>query len=238
MIAQDIFELLGKFSLYVISVASGAYLFIKFLGESWVKNLFAKDFEHYKAQTSHEFDMLLNRKIKWHDYELEILSQTWKKLIDSYWALYALTKQDYILDLSWDSMTDEEFLTSLNKTHLTDKEKEHLSDKKKGDRMHTYYRIQYLDLQQQSTDAILEFRRYFNHNKIFIKPQIKKAFELVLNHFGSIALVEQRDFYSNNKPISSSQTFERTLNLIQPFINEIEKNIQDELYPQTIEEKP
>jgi hypothetical protein len=201
------------------------------------KNKMAQQHTEFKSTIEHELDSLLDRKIKWHDYERKILLKTWTKLINAYWSLYGLTEQDVKFNLQWDSMTDEDFLTSLNKTNLTDEMKKYLADKKKGGRMHAYLRTQYLDSQHQAIDLIFEFRRYFTHNKIFIKPHIKKAFESVLYHFGLITWKEQHDFYINKKLTSSSQTFEKNLNAIKPYIDEIEKIIQDELYPQTMEKK-
>jgi hypothetical protein len=236
IIEQEIYEFLGKFILWVGSGAGGAFLLIKFLGQSWIENRFAKDLELFKAHKLHEFDLLLTRKIKWHENEYEVLSKAWSKLIDAHDSLrkaIALLKSHP----DFDSMTEDDFTKWIERSDFEDFEKEYFI-KEKGKRNNAYSKIIDQRSLSEAHKAFLEFHRYFDRNKIFIRPHIKDSFQKADDHIWSAWTSQHMHLSSPGSQVDFlGQAYNEESKEIRPLINEIESIIQKELFPERQEDK-
>jgi hypothetical protein len=215
----------------VISLCSSG--FIIFFYREWITSKFDKKNTQFKSTIEHEFKLLLNRQTKWHDKENEVLSNAWSKLIDSRELLNAL-----ILNLkfttNFDKLTNEDFKMKLDQQCLPENEKEYLMKIPKEERDVAYSKIMDQKWTTQAFEACKEFCNYFNRNKIFIEPTIKYKFKKAQELISKIFITHN---YDHNR-ISNFQPSKALHSTLYPLIEEIEEVIQNQLYPQTIEEKP
>lgn len=221
-------ELFGK--LFVIAIASGAggaFLLIKFGGKKWIENIFSKNFEAFKAQKLHEFDLLLTRKTRWHEKEHEVLSTLWIKLMDAYNALkrsIGMLRESPDLD----GMVEQDFSGFLEGNDFSDSERKFLKSEENKNR--AYSRIlDFRDL-NQANKLFLEFHSYFENNRIFLSPDIKDKFAKVDDYIWS-AWVDRKIGMDDRKISFTIDANKTRKEDIEPLMNEIDILIQKKLFP-------
>lgn len=228
MDTEELFKLFGYFSSWIVSGAAGAALF-RFFGGKWVENIFAKDLEGFKAQTLHEFDLLLTRKNKWHEKEHEVLSKCWIKLVNAHRKLkQAMMSFREMPDL--DRMSEQDLRSFAQRNNLSEYESEYLLSQK--DKMQAYSKI--LDMRDLNSahTAFVEFHTYFEDNKIFLSPDIKDKFLAADDYIWS-AWVSQK---MSTKPYNTKidyymKAYDTENEKIKPLILEIELLLQEKLFP-------
>ncbi|CAI2717523.1 hypothetical protein [Nitrospina watsonii] len=238
MSEQELYALLGKFASWLLSAAGGAgllLLFLKIWGQNWIESKFLKDLELFKAQKLHEFDILLKRKIKWHEKEHESLSESWKKLVMAHrslkGAIFSFRKSP---DL--ERMSREEFNRFLESGDLSNDEKEYLTGNREG--LNTAYsRILDIRSLNDAHKAFLEFNLYFDTNKIFLRPHIKEKFQEADDYIWS-AWVSQKMSYDlrDSKADFAIKALDTEKDKIAPLIKDIENIVQKELFPEQKQE--
>ena len=90
------FDVFGQLITYGGGSVAIAYLFFKFLGQTWIEQKFAERLEFAKHELSKEIekqklqiDALLNRVNKLHEKEFEILPEIWGKLMIAHGEIYS-----------------------------------------------------------------------------------------------------------------------------------------------------
>jgi uncharacterized short protein YbdD (DUF466 family) len=236
MSEQELYSLVGKLVAFIASGAGGAFLFAKFWGQKWIENKFSKDLEQFRAQTLHEFSILLTRKTKWHDKEHEVLSECWKKLVQAHRALKkAISMMRNIPNL--DNYNDANFSKFLDENDFNDSEKKYLRDNN-SKRNNAYLKILETRSVDEAHKAFLEFHNYCDENKIFLRPHIKEQFDIVNQHIWEAWVSKHMDVsHSEGNKDFLWKAYDKESKEIKPLINEIETAIQKELFPEDILDK-
>lgn len=230
MSEQELLALIGEIFVWLLSVAGAAFLLVQFGAQKWIENRFAKNLEAYKAQKLHEFDILLTRKIKWHEKEHEVLSMCWNKAILAQGALKrAISVLREYEDLN--KLSAEEFENFLERSDLSEDNKEFISSYSNG-RNQAYVKVlDHVDL-VSAQQLFIDFNKYFEENRIFLRPHIKSKFEKLNEHIWS-AWVSRK--MSIRTPESKTDFWVKAHDTekkeIAPLIKEIEDAIQQELFP-------
>lgn len=231
MMEKEVFEVIGIIITFAATGAGSAFLMIKFWGEKWVENKFTKDLELFKFQKLHDFDLLLNRKTKWHEKEHEVLSQSWKKLVVAHRSLrraISLLKQFPNIEEMSDKEREKFFLG----TDLTEEEIGYIENEKKRGFNLAYSRVLDNRSLHDAHKAFNEFDLYFETNKIFLRPHIKEKFEKASDYIWSAWVSKKMDNDENDyrKEDFGLKAYETENEKIKPLVAEIEDVIQKELF--------
>jgi len=223
----EFYSILGQLSSWVVAVIIGAAL-VRFLGERWLENKFSKNLEAYKAQILHKFDLLLTRKVKWHETEHEVLSLSWIKLMDVYNALKRSTGMLRQMP-NLDKMNESKLKRFAEKNNFSDDETEYLLSEE--NKTSAYSRILDFRCLKKAHDLFNEFRIYFENNKVFLRPNIKEKFSIVEDYIWS-AWVDTKMGLDDQKISWNISARKKVKDEIEPVIKEIEELLQKELFPE------
>ena len=194
------------------------------------KSKMAQQHTEFKSTIEHELDTLLDRKIKWHDKEHEVLAETWSKLIDSYNKVNSLMIT--VLSFSdFNNPLEDDVDKILKRFLLTEDEKQRIREQPKENRNNTFFTIIDEKLLSPAFEAAKEFKTYFDRNKIFIKPPIKEKFQNANDLIWSAWYSQQRHLNSPFRTISDYEPYRVLNDKMKPLIDELEKIIQNQLYP-------
>jgi len=231
---KELFELVGKIVAWVAAGGGGAFLFIKFWGEKWIENKFSKDLELFKAQKLHEFDLLLTRKTAWHEKEHEVLSNSWKRIMEAKRTLgRSIAAFREHPDLA--NLDEKQIDKFIERNEFTQEEKEYFSSE--NDKNEAFNRIsEYRDL-EIARAAFSDFHQYFENNRIFLRPHIKEKFEQIDQYIWEAWVSKKMSLRSSSGTTDFVlKSFETEKEKISPLIEDIEKIVQKELFPEQREE--
>lgn len=213
-------------------VAVVAYALLRFFGEKWMNARFEERlaaFRHAQGKELEELrykiNALMDRTVKLHQKEFDVIPEAWGKLNTSYGVVTAITSafQQYP-DLDRISETQlEEFLEASfmakwqrGEIRLTDKKTEYYR------KALTWNRI------TEATEACREFHVYFRKNGIFVPEPIKSQF-IQLDKLTYEALVE----YELNEREEVRPRLRNALNALgeaKDIMVSLEHNVQDRLW--------
>jgi hypothetical protein len=157
-----------------------AWFIFQTMGVKWIESKFAEGLEAYKharlkeiEQLRFEIAALMDRTVKLHQMEFEVLPEAWALLTDAY-AILRPVSLGVVVAPDLNQLSAEQLEFFIEKVPLEDFQKNELrvaSDKLK------YYSdaIQRHDL-NRALDACGAFHIYLTKNGIFIPPEIKKKF--------------------------------------------------------------
>ncbi len=228
---DNIYVFLGKLFFFIITSSGAALVLFKFYGQKCIENKFSKDLEEFKVKKLHEFDVLFSRKTKWNEKEYEVLQESWVKIIDAYHALkQAVALMRELPDLN--RKTRDELDLFLAESDFSKSEKQLLLDaKNKND---NYVKILESRELQEAHKAFLCFHKYFEHNRIFLAPDIKEKFEKVDDYIWSAWVSRKMGMnrISRTKDFTI-EAYNKIEEKIEPMIKEIEDFLQSKLFPET-----
>jgi hypothetical protein len=197
MIMEEIVRALLTFVGLVFGAGGGiaiiAYGLLRFFGEKWMNARFDERLAAFKHAQEKELEelrykisALMDRTIKLHQREFDVIPEAWGKLTEAYGVVTAVTSalQQYP-DLDRASTSQlEEFLES---SSLAKWQKDEIRSSEKR----TDYYIKAVALQKisQAREACRDFHVYFKRNGIFVPEPIKAQF-LQLDKLIYDALVE------------------------------------------------
>jgi hypothetical protein len=192
-VVRDILTTIGA----VVGIGGGvavvAYALLRFLGEKWLNAKFEERLAAYRHAQQKELEelrfkinALMDRAIKLHQKEFEVLPEAWTKLIDAHGITIAVTSafQQYA-DL--DRMTEPQLEEFLEKSDLMNWQKDEIRRAAKK----TDHFIKAIGWQRisEARNACRELHVYLKRNGIFLSEPTKSKFvELDRLIFG--ALVE------------------------------------------------
>ncbi len=207
-------------------------VFVPFFGKKWIENRFSKNFEAFKVQKLHEFDVLLTRKVKWHDREHEVLSECWVKLVQAHaklkTAIYAYQNVP-----NFSAMSSDELKQCLKRNSFT--EDETIFFDNETDKVYAFAKVMSFRATNTAYEAFFNFHTYFENNKIFLQPEIKEKFCKVDNYIWQAWVSQEMSLRSSHALHSNTdhafKAFETENEKITPLIKDIEDTIQTVLFP-------
>ncbi len=221
-------DLLGQFLAAIGGGVLVAYGIFRFMGENWLKHQLAKDLEAAKSEIS----LLAVRKMKLHDHEYTVFPEIWRRLNRAYASLGgAVSLLKEIPDFS--RMNDDEFTNWLDSSKLSVKERDSLSSAK--DKNKTYIRILDFQALQRAHEDFLNFHTYFNENRIFISPDIKKELEQIDDLIWSVWLDKNLSLdedVGKERRKFSRDAWKKYKEKVKPAMNEIEELFQQNIFPE------
>lgn len=228
MTEQEILQLIGKLVVWVLSGMSGAFILARLWGQKWIETKFQKDLEAFKAQNLHDLSLLLTRKVKWHEKEQEVLSTSWIKLINAYNALkFAISPFCRAPDLN--RMSEDELNLFLSETNLSESEKREISGQQ--NKTDSFIKVHEVRALKDARAAFSDFHAYFDENRIFLNPDVKKKFSAVDSYILNAWVAREMSF-SPHTGIESTINADNTVSEnVKPLIDEIETLLQEKLFP-------
>jgi hypothetical protein len=227
MMTDMIFSSIGQIVLAGGGGALIAYCVFQFLGKSWIQNQLAKDLELAKSEIS----LLAARRMKLHDREYLVFPEIWSKLNVAVSSLgEAMRHFRHLPDFA--RMTDDEFEKWMNDQNLADDEKDYL--RREPDRTRSYNRISQRRSLMTANKDFVEFCNFFNSNRIFLSPDIKKKLECIETVISELSAAKQLEWEGfgpdegNGLLRSANQTLEKK---VRPIMREIEVLFQAKLFP-------
>lgn len=203
-------------------ITSGA---VYFMFQKWITNKFSKDLEEHKAKYLHEFSDLMNQKISWRDKEISVLSECWSNLASIKIPLGTLL-MDFRTVPDFSRKSEEEISQYIQNSDFNSQEKEYFLSEHDKDK--AYYRI----ISFRDVNAVIKqhqnFRNYLEKTRIFIRPDIKEQFDEADKKLKSIIHRKQRCIADKKIDSDLYTDFDTE---VEPLIGQIEKNIQEILYP-------
>lgn len=165
----------------------------KHLGGKWLDARFDKRLQELKHQQAQEIEglrykvsALLDRAMKLHQREFEVLPESWAKLCDAFWKASAIvTSFRQVHDLNrMGDMHREEFIS---KSRLHDWQKAEVRDA--ADKTAKYEEMDFWHTLADAKGACTASSRYLGVQGIFVEPELRKKMDR-LNHMIWSALIE------------------------------------------------
>jgi hypothetical protein len=227
---DDILKFLGMTFTFSLASFVGFFAFLQFFGKKWFENKFSKNLEEFKVQKLHEFNILFNRQTKWQDKEHEVLSESWKKLKNSQNDLAAAVSMLRELP-DFDRKTEQEIQSYLNNSDFDESEKEYFN--KESNKNNAYITIMDYRELAKANKSYRSFHEYFDHNRIFLNPDIKEKFDNIDKLMWSVWVSRKmglnRDTGEKDFTIEAYNKLEKE---VKPLIVKIEMLIQSKLFPE------
>jgi hypothetical protein len=174
-------------------LAAITYALFRFLGERWLTAKFDERLAAYKHAQQRELEhlrfeinALLDRAVKLHQKEFEVLPQAWSFFNDAYWQINGITGLKSYPDLN--RLSDSKLEEFLKTSSLADWQKDEL--RSASDKLKLY--IEYSGWKDISAayKSYGDWQVYFFKNGIFMTDAIKKKFS-DLDSLIKGALIEQ-----------------------------------------------
>ncbi|MCA1426268.1 MULTISPECIES: hypothetical protein [unclassified Bradyrhizobium] len=213
-------------------VAVVAYGLLRFFGEKWMNAKFEERLAAFKHAQEKELEelryrinALMDRTVKLHQKEFDVIPEAWGKLITSHGVVTAITSafQQYPdLDRTSDSQLDEFLQDSF--MAKWQKEEIRLTEKKTDyyRKALTWHKV------AEAREACREFHVYFRRNGIFVPEPIKSQF-VQLDKLTYDALIE----YELNEREEIRPRLRKAVDALaeaKDIMISLEKNVQDRLW--------
>ena len=211
------------------------YGIFKIFAEKWLNAKFEKRLAAYKhvqqrelEQLRFEINALLDRAVKLHQREFDVLPEIWGLLTEAF-NITRPVALGAVLGPDINAMTAEQLEDFLEKIPLVDWQKNELKATPDKNR---YYldAISWHDL-NRAKDACGKFHVYLLKNGIFIPPNIKKKFSNLDDILA--AAIAERDIGLRYKNNNTAQKFEKGLALNtdgQRLLTSLEQDVQNRLW--------
>lgn len=224
--------LIENWDLFLWCMASAALAtvaILRFWGQKWVESKFHEKVERFKAQISHDLSFSLAQKTKWHDKEQEVLSQCWQKLVTAHDRLKkSISMFRRFPDLN--NMTKQEKERHVRVLQYNESEVAYFQSQENKNNAHVKI-MEFREL-KAAEEAFNLFHEYYEHNKIFLHPDIKEQFDKIdqliweawVSRKMSIDETRIHDFWT--------KALEKENDEVKPLMQDIENAIQSRLFPQ------
>ncbi len=199
-LANGLSTALGYLGVTVLTGAAAAYGLFRWLGDKWLSNKFNERLESYKHDQQRELEhlrarinTLLDRTVKLHQQEFDVLPEVWERLNEAYGHMMDLTSrlQSYP-DL--DRMGDAQLEDFLGSSDLREHQKAEL--RTGNSKVQRYAEMRFWQVFYIVDEKYRAFNRYFVTKSIFIQPEIKAAIAELRDMMHEALVereVEQRD---------------------------------------------
>jgi hypothetical protein len=178
---DDILKVVGAFVLASGGLSAVVYGAFKLFAQKWLESKFSEKLASYKHEQDKEIERLrfkintmLDRAVKFHQHEFEVIPEAWALLNDAYWATSAfISPYQQYPDLNKMTPTHlEEFVSS---SILQDWEKDEILNE--TDKTESYIKRIFWHTLQNTTKTARDFNIYIVKNGIFLQPEIHQPFK-------------------------------------------------------------
>jgi hypothetical protein len=212
-----------------------AWLIIKSFGDKWLENKFSESLETFKHAKNEELEKLrfeiatlMDRTVKLHQREFDVLPEAWGLLADAFAILQPVALG---VGMAPDirNMTTAQFEFFMANIPLEDFQKDELRNSPGPDQQ-TYYlnAIMRHDL-DKAIDSCGAFHLYLKKNGIFILPSIKSKFS-AFDEFFTAVIKERKASLSSRQ---AAQKFDKGLELHEKgpgLLTALENDVQGRLW--------
>ncbi|KQQ39064.1 hypothetical protein ASF58_23270 [Methylobacterium sp. Leaf125] len=235
--AWNVFGVLGVISVGACVIA---YLAFRFLSLKWLDAKFNERLESYKhaqqrelEHLKYEINSLLDRTVKVHQHEFEVLPDTWRKLTDAFFH----TKETTLAFENYTNvarLNDDQLLQILKEDGFRDSDISTIMHS--DDRQSAYMRLTTARRIQKTGDVIREFRVYIRKYGIFIRPELRTGFE-ALEEMIAEAFTEYTIDVRFNRLGKENGKVEKLQMNGEGLYRGLEKHVQDRLWNSLAEPK-
>lgn len=233
---QPFLAILGLGGITVAGIVGLALALFKWLGEKWVDSRFEKELERYKNEQQqelerlkHKINSLLDRTVRLHTKEYEVLPELWGRLIDAYMASagYLAHFQSYP-DVG--RMRDDELDDLLSRSPFTAVQKQDIKDS--GKRQNAYIELADFYKYRDAMSRLQDFNDHFRKNGIFVEPALKAQMDLLLKLIWHA--VTEHKTNQEDKPVPRLREDRKKYDSDgKPLLDAIEAAVQDRLWSST-----
>ena len=228
-IASEIWGFVGQTVFAGGGGAVVAYGIFRFLGTSWIEHELATRLESAKAEIS----ILAARRLKLHDREYVVFPELWAKLNKVFVSLNrAIVSFREMPDFT--RMSKPEIDSWLENSALSSGERSYFV--KEQDKSRAYGRIlDFQDLNEAHKDYT-EFRIYFENNRIFLNPEIKKKLVEINDLLWGSWVAKKMDLQGLSQRGDKhylSEAWKTIDKQVRPLMVEIEALVQARLFPES-----
>lgn len=231
--AWKVISALGGTAAVLLGVVGVAYWLFQAFSERWLQSKFdarLADLQHAHneqiEQLRFRINALMDRTMKLHEREYQVLPELWEALASSWAETAAFTSpMQSMADVA--RMTYEQLEEYLARTELFESQKQLVRDS--GDRTRTFQKEMYWHRKASVEDQVRKFSRALRFNGIFVPDEIKAklnaASEIIwdaLTEHGFNEELEQRP--------RERKAQKRLAEEGKVLLDEIEKAIQDRLW--------
>ena len=231
---EDIVKLIGQILLYGGSATVITLGVLRWLGQKWFENQFAKSLEEFRRKQmelieTYKFNInsRFNRITKIHEKEFEVLPEAWYKLQDAHILLLNITS----FLQSWPDLNNyskSQLDTFLENCELEEFQKNDLLNSE--DKISYYSDKVYWIRLSKFTSKFSDFRKYLRYNKIFLSKDIYKSFSQI-----EYTLIEIETELENpnmtSKPWNyASGAYKKHRAKFESFLYELEDAVQKRLH--------
>lgn len=231
--AMRVFSTLGLILFYGGGVTTFAYWLFKMLGEKWLSSKFEEKLERFRHEQAQEMEQLkfrinalLDRTMKLHQREFEVLPEAWAKMAEAYGNVQAFISplQQYP-DI--EHLNAEQLAEFLQSTPLSSSERNELArsqDRNKyyQERVNAYRHAEVRQLLRESYLYLLK-------NGIFIAPTIREQFSQMDQMLFDAAA--EHEFNRHARPVPRhTQAADKLKSVGAQLIKDLEASVQTRLW--------
>jgi hypothetical protein len=178
-IFSNVWATLGILGVTVVTLTSAAYALFRYLGQKWLTAKFDERLETYKHEQQRQLEQLrfkisalLDRTVKLHQQEFDVLPELWARLNEAFGHVLDLTARykQYPDINSMNSLQLEDFLSDSGL-----KEYQKAEIRAASDKMERYAYARFWQVFYEVEDKYREFNRYFVTKGIFLQPELRIA---------------------------------------------------------------
>lgn len=231
---NELFKLTGAIVLGGGSLSAIIYMAFKYLAAKWLDARFEEKLQALKHQQEKEIEGLrfkisamLDRAVKLHQREFEVLPEAWSMLNDAFWKSQSLMSviQSYP-DI--DKMPHQQQIEFISSCCLQDWQKKELFVANKKNELYQKY-IRRYNL-NDSVEIIREAYTYLIKNGIFINDQLRKEFgvihDQIWNALNEHQLNEDHDILPRKR-----EHIDKLLTEGEGLMKKLERNVHERLWP-------
>jgi len=235
-----LWSIVAQLGITVVGSVAAAFAAFKYLADRWLTAKFNESLESFKHSQQKELEhlrfkinALMDRTIKLHQYEFDILPEVWGRLNEAFWSVNQFTSplQNYP-DL--DRLSKEQLDEFFSDSSLKESEKNQIrSSSKKGD---AYFKIIFWHKLREVKEKYYDFAQYYVKNKIFISKELSEKIENLRNLvFDALHEREFEEQHPNPRP-GRFEAGDKLRKEGEKVLNEISQNVQDRLWSVNIAE--
>lgn len=192
---NEILAWIGGATLGGVGLVAVAYWIFQTWGAQWLQSRFNSQLEALRHQQAQEMENLrfrigrmMDRSIKLHEREFEVVPEAWRLLVDAYYQTAAHTSSARMAP-AVQRMNEEQLEEFLAGTEWHESQKQEMRDAARVDRSQIEYRISYLHEHPKVEEIARTFNRYLEKYGIFIsnKTQFKEIGDIIWDALGEYA---------------------------------------------------
>ncbi len=194
--------LLGLGGLTLAVLVGIAFQFFKWFGAKWIDDRFQRSLADYQHRQTMEVERfrddaarLLDRAVKFHSMEFEVLPEAWAKLSQAYGsAIDVAVKIQHYADITWLSDEDAEAIIATRDWSETDRRS--VMDSTRQDRQKKFVETEDWYRVSKAFRDHADFQNYIISKTVFIEPgiydQMMKVSQLIVRALNEMRMA-QRD---------------------------------------------